>query len=96
MTTHPPLPTSRPLLDPAPEYAKWQSEEPISRVTIWGDNSPWLITRHEDARTVLADPASARTPTTPTSPTPAPEPRPRPPASSTRWTRRTTPGCAAC
>ncbi|WP_420077251.1 cytochrome P450 [Streptomyces sp. JL3001] len=56
MTTHPPLPTSRPLLDPAPEYAKWQSEEPISRVTIWGDNSPWLITRHEDARTVLADP----------------------------------------
>ncbi|MGN9757342.1 cytochrome P450 [Streptomyces sp. SD31] len=56
MTTHPPLPTIRPLLDPAPEYAKWQSEEPVRRVTIWGDNSPWLITRHEDARTVLADP----------------------------------------
>ena len=25
-------------------------------MTIWGDNSPWLITRHEDARAVLADP----------------------------------------
>ncbi|WP_405592095.1 cytochrome P450 [Streptomyces sp. NBC_01092] len=56
MTTHPALPTIRPLLDPAPEYAKWRSEEPIRRVTIWGDNSPWLITGHEDARTVLADP----------------------------------------
>ncbi|MER5939945.1 cytochrome P450 [Streptomyces sp. NPDC001928] len=56
MTTHPTLPTIRPLLDPAPEYAKWRSEEPIRRVTIWGDNSPWLITGHEDARTVLADP----------------------------------------
>lgn len=56
MTTHPSLPTIRPLLDPAPEYAKWQSDEPVLRVTIWGDNSPWLITGHEDARTVLADP----------------------------------------
>ncbi|QOV34494.1 cytochrome P450 [Streptomyces ferrugineus] len=56
MTTHPPLPTIRPLLDPAPEYAKWRSEEPVRRVTIWGDNSPWLITGYEDARTVLADP----------------------------------------
>ncbi|WP_328421473.1 cytochrome P450 [Streptomyces sp. NBC_00443] len=55
MTIHPPLPTTRPLLDPATEYAKWQSEEPIRRVTIWGDNSPWLITRYEDARAVLAD-----------------------------------------
>lgn len=53
--TYPPLPTVRPLLDPAPEYAKWQ-REPISRVTVWGENSPWLVTRHEDARAVLADP----------------------------------------
>ncbi|MGW0822695.1 cytochrome P450 [Streptomyces sp. NPDC002845] len=50
------LPTERPLLDPAPEYAKWRTEEPIRRVTVWGENSPWLITRHEDARAVLADP----------------------------------------
>ncbi|EMF53726.1 MULTISPECIES: cytochrome P450 [Streptomyces] len=56
MTTHPPLPTLRPLLDPAPEYAKWRAEEPIRRVTVWGDTTPWLVTRHEDARTVLADP----------------------------------------
>lgn len=53
--THPPLPVERPLLDPAPEYAKWR-EEGIRRVTIWGDNCPWLITRHADARAVLADP----------------------------------------
>ncbi|MDX3541983.1 cytochrome P450 [Streptomyces europaeiscabiei] len=56
MSTYPPLPTERPLLDPAPEYAKWQAEEPIRRVTVWGDNSPWLITRHDHARAVLADP----------------------------------------
>lgn len=54
--THPSLPAERPLLDPAPEYAKWRAEEPVRRVTIWGDNSPWLVTRHEDARAVLADP----------------------------------------
>ncbi|MER6128053.1 cytochrome P450 [Streptomyces sp. NPDC001795] len=53
--THPPLPIDRPMLDPAPEYAKWRAEEPIRRVTIWGDNSPWLITRHAHARAVLAD-----------------------------------------
>ncbi|MFI7412008.1 cytochrome P450 [Streptomyces sp. NPDC049627] len=55
MTTHPPLPTVRPLLDPAPEYAKWQAEQPIRRVAIWGDRTPWLITRHADACAVLAD-----------------------------------------
>ncbi|MGW0709506.1 cytochrome P450 [Streptomyces sp. NPDC002643] len=55
-TVHPAFPLERPLLDPAPEFAKWQAEEPIRRVTVWGDNSPWLITRHRDARTVLADP----------------------------------------
>ncbi|MFF3328205.1 cytochrome P450 [Streptomyces sp. NPDC002888] len=54
--TFPPLPTERPLLDPASEYAKWQTVEPIRRVTVWGDNSPWLITRHQDARAVLDDP----------------------------------------
>ena len=49
-----PLPADRLLLDPAPEYARWR-EEPIRRVGIWGDISPWLITRHADARAVLAD-----------------------------------------
>ncbi|BBC31746.1 hypothetical protein SGFS_030400 [Streptomyces graminofaciens] len=55
MTTYPPLPTTRPLLDPPPEYAKWQAEEPVRRVALWGDNSPWLVTRHEHARAVLSD-----------------------------------------
>jgi cytochrome P450 len=63
MTTHPPLPTLRPLLDPSPEYVKWRAEEPIRRVTIWDDNSAWLVTRHEDARAVLADPRFSADPT---------------------------------
>ncbi|MFF4590548.1 cytochrome P450 [Streptomyces sp. NPDC001388] len=65
MTTCPSLPTIRPLLDPAPEYATWRSGEPIRRVAIRGGHTPWLITRYEDARAVLADPrfsADARHP----------------------------------
>jgi cytochrome P450 len=44
------------LLDPPPEYALWREQRPITRITLWGDNSPWLITRHDEARAVLADP----------------------------------------
>ena len=68
MTNHPTFPTIRPLLDPAPEYAKWQSEAPIRRVTIWGDNSPWLVTGYADARTVLADPRFSSDPAHPNFP----------------------------
>lgn len=53
---HPPLPQERTLLDPPAEYAAWRGQRPISRVTIWGENSPWLITRHDEAKAVLADP----------------------------------------
>lgn len=54
--TPPPLPSARPLLDPAAQYGSWRAEQQPVRVTLWGDNRPWLVTRHEDARAVLSDP----------------------------------------
>jgi cytochrome P450 len=42
-------------LDPPPEYARLRQEAPVTRVSLWGGRAtPWLITRWEDARTVLA------------------------------------------
>jgi cytochrome P450 len=42
-------------LDPPPEYALLREDAPITRVTLWGGKAtPWLVTRWEDARTVLA------------------------------------------
>ncbi|MFF7601943.1 cytochrome P450 [Streptomyces mirabilis] len=45
-------------LDPPTAYARLREEAPISRVSLWGGRAtPWLVTRWEDARTVLANPA---------------------------------------
>jgi cytochrome P450 len=42
-------------LDPPPEYARLRREAPVTRVSLWGGRAtPWLITRWEDARTLLA------------------------------------------
>jgi cytochrome P450 len=42
-------------LDPPPEYARLRQEAPVTRVSLWGGRAtPWLITRWEDARTILA------------------------------------------
>jgi cytochrome P450 len=44
-------------LDPPPVYARLRQESRISRVSMWGGRAtPWLVTRWEDARTVLASP----------------------------------------
>jgi cytochrome P450 len=43
-------------LDPPLLYARLREEEPISRISVWGV-TPWLVTRWEDARTILASPA---------------------------------------
>ncbi|SFJ40389.1 cytochrome P450 [Amycolatopsis regifaucium] len=42
--------------DPAPELTRRAAEDPVSRVELWDGETPWLVTRHEDVRTVLADP----------------------------------------
>jgi cytochrome P450 len=42
--------------DPPQKLAHLQADEPIRRVRIWDGSSPWLVTRYDDARKVLADP----------------------------------------
>ncbi|MDX3453284.1 cytochrome P450 [Streptomyces sp. ME02-8801-2C] len=55
-TTFPPLPMHRTaLLHPPSEYALLREQSRISRIALWGGNTPWLVTRHEDARAVLSD-----------------------------------------
>ncbi|MFI6692980.1 cytochrome P450 [Streptomyces sp. NPDC050433] len=45
-------------LDPPPLYSRLRDEKPITQVTIWdGRLSAWLVTRWEDARAVLGNPA---------------------------------------
>jgi cytochrome P450 len=51
--------------DPPKEYERLRSERPVSRVTLWDDTTPWLITRYADQRAILSDPrfsADARNP----------------------------------
>ncbi|MFM9368698.1 cytochrome P450 [Streptomyces sp. Da 82-17] len=50
-----PLPAPDPL-EPSPEYAKLRSAEPVAPLTLPDGHRAWVVTRHEDVRTVLADP----------------------------------------
>jgi len=42
--------------DPPPALRELLDRAPITRVRIWDGSSPWLVTRFEDQRTLLADP----------------------------------------
>ncbi|MFJ8911255.1 cytochrome P450 [Amycolatopsis sp. NPDC102389] len=42
--------------DPAPELTRRAEEDPVSQVKLWDGGTPWLITRYEDVRAILADP----------------------------------------
>jgi cytochrome P450 len=42
--------------DPPPDLARLREDQPIARVRIWDGSTPWLITRYDDQRAVLADP----------------------------------------
>jgi cytochrome P450 len=42
--------------DPPAELAQLRAQKPVSRVRLWDGTSPWLVTRYEDVRSLLADP----------------------------------------
>jgi cytochrome P450 len=42
--------------DPAPELTRRAEQAPVSRVRLWDGSTPWLVTRYDDVRAVLADP----------------------------------------
>ncbi|MEU9986928.1 cytochrome P450 [Streptomyces sp. NPDC048045] len=42
--------------DPPPALGALQARTPLSRVRLWDGSTPWLITRYEDVRALLADP----------------------------------------
>ncbi|MFF8732421.1 cytochrome P450 [Streptomyces sp. NPDC015171] len=42
--------------DPPPALGTLRDETPISRVRLWDGSTPWLVTRYEDQRSLLADP----------------------------------------
>ncbi|MFD4621003.1 cytochrome P450 [Streptomyces sp. NPDC058475] len=42
--------------DPPPALYTLQAQVPISRVRLWDGSTPWLVTRYEDIRMLLADP----------------------------------------
>jgi cytochrome P450 len=41
---------------PPPQMLKMNATKPLSRVKIWNGTTPWLITGHEVARALFADP----------------------------------------
>jgi hypothetical protein len=41
--------------DPPADLVELAASRPIGRVRIWDGSTPWLITRHDDVRAVLAD-----------------------------------------
>ncbi|WP_263163951.1 thioester reductase domain-containing protein [Streptomyces sp. SCSIO ZS0520] len=68
MTTTPapvfPLPRTHPL-DPPPAYRELAAEQPVFQVRTPRGEHVWLVTRHEDARTVLTDLRFSSDPKTP-------------------------------
>ncbi|WP_432092082.1 cytochrome P450 [Streptomyces sp. NRRL F-5630] len=42
--------------DPAPALRTRQAEPSLSRVRIWDGSNPWLVTRYDQVRALLADP----------------------------------------
>jgi hypothetical protein len=50
-----PMARGRVPFDPPPELDRRLHDEPVSRVKIWDGSEPWLFTRYEDVRAMLAD-----------------------------------------
>ncbi|WP_409466547.1 cytochrome P450 [Amycolatopsis sp. GA6-003] len=51
-----PMARGRCPFDPPPGLERKLRDEPVSRVRIWDGSEPWLLTRYEDVRAMLADP----------------------------------------
>ncbi|MFE9356404.1 cytochrome P450 [Streptomyces olivaceoviridis] len=72
-TTTPDFPLDRAPgcpFDPPPHYAALRAQAPLVRVRIWDGQTPWLVTRYEDQRAVLADPRFSADPSKPGFPAP--------------------------
>lgn len=54
-----PFASRHPLLPPD-EYAHLRAEQPVARATLANGHAVWLVTKHADVRTVLADPRFSR------------------------------------
>jgi len=68
--TVPPLPMTRTCpFDPPPEYKQLRIDQPISRVRTPRGDLAWLVTRHQDIRTILADKRFSSDPLAPGYPT---------------------------
>lgn len=55
MTAHSYLPPRTCPFDPPEMLGELRARDPISKVPLWDGRKVWLITRYEDARTVLRD-----------------------------------------
>ncbi|MFC8519444.1 cytochrome P450 [Streptomyces sp. NPDC057257] len=40
---------------PPPQLRRLHAEQPLARVRLWDGSTPWLVTRYEDQRALLAD-----------------------------------------
>ncbi|SPL88140.1 putative cytochrome P450 hydroxylase [[Actinomadura] parvosata subsp. kistnae] len=52
-------------LNPPEQLARLRAEQPITRVRLWDGTTPWLVTRYDDVRAVLADPRFSADPARP-------------------------------
>src|ERR1700743_2239647 len=51
-----PQPRGCPFHEAEPPYQQLREEQPISRISLPAGGEAWLLTRHEDVRTMLTDP----------------------------------------
>ncbi|QUQ65569.1 cytochrome P450 [Kutzneria sp. CA-103260] len=56
--------------DPPPTIQALQEQAPLARVRLWDDSTPWLVTRYDEQRAVLADPRVSADVTRPGYPSP--------------------------
>ncbi len=49
-----PMPRACPF-DPAAELDRLRRDQPLTRVRIWDDTEPWLVTRYDDLRALMSD-----------------------------------------